>query len=77
MFGQFIKYWPSRVKYYLGKKNENSTRGHLGQQYEVEDDGSKTLLFKKDVITEDGQIETLIVPESELTAEDERVPSTI
>lgn len=44
LFGQFLRYYPDKVKYYFGKKNPNSNRGHMGQKYILNDDGTRSFL---------------------------------
>ena len=63
LFGQFLRYYPAKVKYYLSPTKKDSTRGYNGQKYQVEDDGTKTMLWKKDVIESDGTITIEEVPE--------------
>lgn len=43
LFGQFLKYYPGKVKYYFGKPTKNKNRGYFGQLYE-EEDGKKHML---------------------------------
>lgn len=75
LFGQFLRYYPDKVRYYFGKQNKNSNKGHMGQLYILNDDGTKTLLWRKSIELPDGRIEEQQVPEIELDPKDVRVPA--
>lgn len=75
LFGQFMKYWPSKIKYYFDPGEKDTTVGYMGQNYRENDDGTRTLLYKKEVYDEDGNITDILhVSEAELEPGDEKVP---
>lgn len=76
LFGQFLRFYPGKLKYYLGTKNENANRGYMGQKYELTDDGKKVMLWKYEEYEDDGTIIVHEVPESELPAGEIRRPAT-
>lgn len=56
IFGQFLTYWPSKVKYYFGKEIESKT-GQWEQKYEQDPDGNKQLIWLEDRYDEDGNLD--------------------
>lgn len=76
LFGQFLRFYPSRVQYYLGKPVEHSTKGYMGQKYQLDENNNKIMLWKKEEFLEDGSIIVYEVPESELDINDIRKPAT-
>lgn len=70
-----MKYWPSKIKYYFDPGEKDTTVGYMGQNYRENDDGTRTLLYKKEVYDEDGNITDILhVSEAELEPGDEKVP---
>ena len=55
IFGQFLTFWPSKVKYYFAKP-EKSKYGKYEQKYTIEPNGEKKYLFIKDILNEAGDI---------------------
>lgn len=55
IFGQFLTYWPSKVKYYFGKEME-SKAGKREQKFEVDKDGNKKLIWLKELYDEKGNL---------------------
>ncbi len=55
IFGQFLTYWPSKVKYYFGKEIESKT-GSRQQKFQLDPDGNKQYIWLKDVYDEDGDL---------------------
>lgn len=75
MFGQFLRYYPAKFKFYLGKPVEHSTKGYRGQKYTIQDDGTKVMLWRKEEFDENGLPTISEIPESELKVDDIRVPA--
>jgi hypothetical protein len=72
LFAQYMAYWPSKVKYYLGKYEKNSKQGKMFQKYEMQD-GKKIFYFVKyETNPETGETYRLEVPEHELAPGDPR-----
>jgi hypothetical protein len=76
LFGQFLRYFPDKVKYYVGKPVKNTVRGSMGQKFNLKEDGTKELLWRKEEDDGNGDIIISEVPESELSASDPRVQAT-
>lgn len=74
MFGQFMTFWPAKVKYYFGGVDVNSKRGKFAQKYR-EENGKKIYYFVKFESDENGEEYRYEVPESELSANDPRIPA--
>lgn len=74
LFGQFLKFYPGKVEHYVGKRKQASG-GHMGQKRQITAEGKTELLWRKEIIDKDGNIEIHEVPEQELTSEDLRVPA--
>lgn len=55
IFGQFLTYWPAKVKYYFGKEVESKT-GSRQQKFQLDADGNKQYLWLKDVFDEEGNL---------------------
>ena len=75
IFGQYLKFWPSFVRYYFGKPDSKSKRGHREQAYRLDDNGNKTLLYLKYVTdSETGEDHVHYVTKEELDPSDPVVP---
>lgn len=55
IFGQFLTYWPSTVKYYFGKRIESKT-GQWLQKSIPNEDGENQLLWLKDTFDNEGNL---------------------
>lgn len=55
IFGQFLTYWPSKVKYYFGKEIESKT-GSRQQKFQLDADGNKQYIWLKEVYDENGDL---------------------
>lgn len=55
IFGQFLTFWPSKVKYYFGKESK-SKYGQYEQKYILDENGEKKLLWRKELKDEDGNL---------------------
>lgn len=54
IFGQFLTYWPSKVKYYFGKEMKSSY-GQYEQKFQIDPDtGAKQLLWLKEITDDEG-----------------------
>lgn len=56
LFGQFLTYWPAKVKYYFGKESKG-VQGKYEQKYTIDENGEKKFIYLKDVLDEDGNLE--------------------
>lgn len=74
MFGQFMTFWPAKIKYYFGGQNKNSKRGRFAQKYK-EEDGKKIYYFERYSIDENGDEYRYEIPENELKADEPRIPA--
>lgn len=72
LFGQYMTFWPSKVKYYLGKPGEPTKRGRYNHKHEIID-GEKVYYYVKWETNEAGEEYRLEVKESELTPNDPRI----
>ena len=63
MFGQYMTFWPAKVKYYFGKPESKSKRGHMSHKTDLETGEKIYVKYEKD---EDGTDYRLEVLESEL-----------
>lgn len=75
IFGQFMTFWPAKVKYYFGKEGSQAARESRMQKYK-EIDGKKVPLFVKWEVDKDDNLFKSEVTESELAPEDARVEAT-
>lgn len=72
IFGQFMTFWPSFVKYYFSPERK-SKRGYMNHKHTIDDDGNKIYYYVKFTTDpETGQTFREEVPESELSADDPR-----
>lgn len=55
IFGQFLTYWPSKVKYWFGKESK-SKYGQYEQKYTLDAEGNKKMLYLKETLDEDGNL---------------------
>lgn len=69
MFGQYMTFWPAKVKYYFGKPDSKSKRGHMSQKIDLE---TKEKIYVKYGIDDDGSEIRLEVLESQLKPGDAR-----
>ena len=72
LFGQFMTFWPAKLKYYFGGVDQNSKRGHWGQKFKIVD-GKKVNYFIKFETDELGDEYRYEIPENELKADDPRI----
>lgn len=85
LFGQFLTFWPSKVKYYFGKPDQKSPRGYMGQKFIIDDDGNKVLYYQKVktdedgkvVVDEDGNYEMMEVTKDQLGPKDPIIPANV
>lgn len=76
IFGQYLTFWPSFVKYYFGKPDQKSKRGYMNHKYRTDENGNKIKYYVKFTTdAETGETYRLEVPESELDASEPRVPA--
>lgn len=75
LFGQFLKFYPDKVNFYMGKENKNANRGYMGQRYTENADGTRTMLWRRETFDEDGNIEISTIPESELAPNELKIPA--
>lgn len=68
IFGQFLTFWPAKMKYYLGKPDQNTKIGYYGHKY-IEDENGKQYYYLKNEVDEDG------LPITVETTEDTGVPA--
>lgn len=71
VFGQFMTFWPAKVKYYFGKDGTKSKRGHWNHKSDLID-GKRVKFYVKYEMGEDGNPIRLEVPETELKPGDPR-----
>lgn len=57
-FGQFITFWPAKVKYYFGKGGTNTKKGYFGQKYKLDENQNKVYYWLKTEYNEDGEAYT-------------------
>jgi hypothetical protein len=55
VFGQFLTYWPSKVRYYFGKESK-SKYGRYEQKFTLDENGEKQMIWLKDSYDEDGNM---------------------
>ena len=55
IFGQFLTFWPSKVKYYFGKESK-SKYGQYEQKYILDENGEKKFIWRKELKDEDGNL---------------------
>ena len=72
LFGQFMTFWPAKVKYYFAPEGTESKRGHFNHKHTIVD-GKKTYYYLKYSKDEEGNDYVEEVPETELTPEDGRM----
>lgn len=71
LFGQFMTFWPAKIKYYFAPEGTKTKRGHFNHKHQIIN-GEKVYYYVKYVQDPDGSMHRVEVPESELTAEDPR-----
>ena len=72
LFGQFMTFWPAKVKYYFAPEDTNSAKGYFNHKHTIVD-GKKIYYYMKYTYDENGIKELSEVPEHELTPEDGRM----
>lgn len=83
IFGQFLTFWPSKVKYYFGKPDQKSPRGYMGQKFTIDEDGNKILYYQKmttdengkPIVDEQGNYEMQEVTKDQLGPKDPIIPA--
>lgn len=55
LFGQFLTYWPAKVKYYFGKEHV-SKQGKYEQKFDRDENNEKRYFWLKDTFDDDGNI---------------------
>jgi hypothetical protein len=75
VFGQFMTFWPAKVKYYFGPRSNNTKRGHFEQRFEMVNGKKVKKFLKAQINPTNGQEEEIEVLETELLDTDPRVAS--
>lgn len=74
VFGQYMTFWPAKVKYYFGKPGQKSKRGYMNHKHRInETTGKKEYYFVLYTTDENGDEYREEVPESELGPNDPRM----
>lgn len=75
LFGQFLTYWPSKLRYYFGLPDQKSPRGFMSQKYIIDEKGDKIYLWEKREYDDEGNLYVSHVTEDKLAKEDPKIPA--